>query len=124
MTTNRDRFPGVVFDGDSTIYPGVTIGRGSMVQQGVYIPPGVAIGQNVFLGPRCVFTNDKHPVSRKPGFSPLHTVVKDHAVIGANATVLPGVTIGVGAVVGAGAVVVKDVPDGITVVGNPARPII
>lgn len=43
------------------------------------------------------------------------------ASIGSNVTVLCGVTIGAGARVGAGAVVVKDVPPGATVAGNPAR---
>jgi len=37
------------------------------------------------------------------------------------ATILPGVTIGDHAVVGAGAVVLKDVPVGATVFGNPAK---
>lgn len=48
--------------------------------------------------------------------------VGDHAMIGTGATVLPRVRIGAGARVGAGAVVTRDVPAGVTVVGNPARP--
>lgn len=41
--------------------------------------------------------------------------------IGGGATIVPGVTIGDGAVIGAGSVVTRDVPDGATVAGNPAR---
>jgi sugar O-acyltransferase (sialic acid O-acetyltransferase NeuD family) len=43
------------------------------------------------------------------------------ATIGTNATILPRIKIGKGAFVGAGAVVTRDVPDGITVVGVPAK---
>lgn len=42
-------------------------------------------------------------------------------MIGARAIILGPITIGEGATIGAGAVVVKDVPAGATVVGNPAR---
>ena len=35
--------------------------------------------------------------------------------------VVPGVTIGKNAVIGAGSVVVKDIPDNVLAVGNPAR---
>jgi putative colanic acid biosynthesis acetyltransferase WcaB len=48
-------------------------------------------------------------------------VVGNDVLIGANAVVLGGVRIGDGARIGAGAVVTKDVPDGCTAVGNPAR---
>lgn len=51
----------------------------------------------------------------------MQTIVKNGASIGANATLLPGITVGENAMVGAGAVVIKDVPAGAIVVGNPAR---
>lgn len=49
--------------------------------------------------------------------------IGDRVKIGINACVKPCVTIGDGARVGAGAVVVKDVEPGLTVAGNPARPL-
>lgn len=57
-----------------------------------------------------------------------YVVIEDHAYIGAGAIIKDGtkkpIRIGKGAIVGMGAVVTKSVPDGVTVVGNPARPII
>lgn len=55
--------------------------------------------------------------------------IEDHAYIGAGAIIKQGtpkrpLIIGHGAVVGMGAVVTKDVAPGVTVVGNPARPLI
>jgi acetyltransferase-like isoleucine patch superfamily enzyme len=47
--------------------------------------------------------------------------VKKRATLFAGCTVLPGVVVGEEAVVAAGAVVTKDVPDGATVAGVPAR---
>lgn len=54
--------------------------------------------------------------------------IEDHAYIGAGAVIKQGLpnaplVIGQGAVVGMGAVVIKSVPPGQTVAGNPARPL-
>lgn len=48
--------------------------------------------------------------------------VGDNVRIGVNACVRPYIKIDEGARIGAGAVVIRDVPAGVTVVGNPARP--
>ena len=58
-----------------------------------------------------------------------NVLVEDHAYIGSGAIIKQGkpgnpLVIGRGAVVGMGAVVTKSIPPGVTVVGNPARPLI
>ncbi|PJG42960.1 acetyltransferase [Acinetobacter tandoii] len=54
--------------------------------------------------------------------------IEDHAYIGTGAIIKQGtperpIVIGRGAVVGMGAVVTKSVPAGVTVIGNPAKPL-
>lgn len=99
---------------------GVTMGHNCKIQAFAFIPDGVVLGENVFIGPHVCFTNDKHPKAHG-AWKQSKTVVKNGASIGANATVVCGITIGKNATVGAGSVVTRDVPDGATVVGNPAR---
>lgn len=99
----------------------VILGDDVTVKSGVYLWNGLRIGNGVFIGPNATFTNDRMPRSKE---YPEHfsiTRIEDGASIGANATILPGLTIGRRAMIGAGAVVTSDVPEGATVVGNPAR---
>lgn len=102
----------------------VVIGDRVTIKSGVQLWDGLSVGDDVFIGPNVTFTNDKYPKSGNINFNLLRTRIEAGASIGGGATLLPGVLIGAGATVGAGAVVLKDVPPGVTVVGNPGRRLI
>lgn len=111
------------------IQKGVTIGARCKIQSHTFICEGVTLEDEVFVGHNVNFLNDRNPAATNPDGSRKmdadwrleRTLVKRRAAVGTGAVILPGVTIGVEAVVGAGSVVTRDVPDGATVVGNPAR---
>lgn len=85
----------------------------------------VRIGDNVFIAPNVGIYTAGHPLDsrrRNQGLEyALPVTIGDDVWIGAGVNILPGVSIGKGSVIGAGAVVLKDVPDGVLVAGNPAR---
>jgi len=107
----------------------VTIGNKCKVQNYALIYGDCEIGSGVFIGPGAIITNDKYPhatnpdgtVQRDGQWERGHTVIMPNATIGAGAILIAGVVVGAGAMVGAGAVVTHDVPEGATIVGNPAR---
>lgn len=101
----------------------VRIGDNVTVKNGVSLYDGVTLENGVFVGPNVTFTNDKHPKSKQWPSEFARTVISEGASIGGGAVILPGVTVGKNAMVGAGAVVTKDVPEGMTVIGNPAKPL-
>jgi len=97
------------------------IGDRCRIQNNVSVYDGVTLEDDVFLGPSCVLTNVKNPRSAVPRKSAYgHTLIRNGATVGANATIVCGVTIGSFAMIGAGAVVTKDVPDYALMTGVPA----
>lgn len=101
----------------------VIIGNDVKIQNNVSVYEGVEIEDGVFCGPSCVFTNDLTPRARYPkGHENYkHTLIKEGASIGANATIICGNTVGRYAMIAAGAVVTKDIPDYALAVGVPAQ---
>jgi acetyltransferase-like isoleucine patch superfamily enzyme len=67
-----------------------------------------------------MFTNDTFDSELIEDWQMKETIVGDRVRIGSNSTILP-VKIGNNVIIGAGSVVTKDIPDNVTVYGNPAR---
>ena len=86
----------------------------------------IEIGENSTLAYGVTILTSANPNGPKNKLSELYPALKapviigDNVWVGANATILPDVTIGNMSVVAAGAIVVKDVPSGVLVAGNPA----
>lgn len=101
------------------------IGEGTVVMAGVSVNSGVRIGYHCIINTNASIDHDCYIadyVHISPNVALAGDVhVGEGAHIGIGACVIQGIRIGKWCTVGAGAVVIRDVPDGATVVGNPAR---
>jgi len=108
--------------------------RGNIIAAGVRITNNVQIGNFCIFNLNCTVGHDciiEDFVNIAPGANISGNVyLSEGCFIGTNASILQGesiekkLIIGRFSIVGAGAVVTKDVPDGLTVVGLPARPLL
>ena len=112
-------YAGVTLDSNVWIGHHTCVDRGAFedtfIGENTRVDNLVHVGHNVHIGKRCTIV-----AGTIFGGS---SSVGDDTFIGMNATIRDHIKIGNGVTVGMGAVVLKDVPDGLTVVGNPARAI-
>lgn len=109
----------------SIIASDVEIGEGSQIMAGAIIQTGTKIGDNVIINTRasvdhdCIIGSHAHVA---PGVTLSGGVeVGEGAHIGTGATVIQGVRIGRNTIIGAGSIVIKNMPEGVTAMGVPAK---
>jgi serine O-acetyltransferase len=101
------------------IHPGATIGRNFFIDHGFTVIGETAeIGDDVTIY-QCVTLGGTNPADGVPGKR--HPTIASGVIIGSGAQVLGPITVGPRARIGANSVVTKDVPEGATMVGIPAR---
>lgn len=109
ILTGADIDPGASISASAKIphTVGIVVGETSIIEANVVLMPHVVLGARDHL----MDLGRRHPK------------ICEGSYIGSGAVLIGNITIGKMAKVGANAVVTKDVPDGITVMGIPARPV-
>ena len=111
----------------SYVHPSVEIGDGSVIFAGAVIQPEVIIGKYVIINTSASVDHDckiEDFVHIAPGVHLAGGVsVGEGSLLGVGSSIIPYKRIGGWTIVGAGSVVINDIPDCVTVVGVPARPI-
>ena len=101
------------------IHPGATVGRNFFIDHGfVVIGETARIGDDVTIYQH-VTLGGTNPTAGQAGNR--HPTIGNNVIIGSGAQVLGPISVGDRARIGANAVVTKDVPEGATMVGIPAR---
>lgn len=123
--------PWTVTAANAVLLDDVVMGEGAVLSPFVTLTSNIRIGRQFhaniysYVAHDCIVGDF---VTFAPGVKCNGNVtIEDHAYIGTGAVIKQGspgkpLTIGRGAIVGMGAVVTRDVPPGVTVVGNPAKP--
>lgn len=109
----------------SVLGEGVELGKDVLIQSHNVITCNTIVEDHVYINVGCCIGHDCN-IGKYSVISPHANIMGkctlgEGVFIGCNATLRDGITIGKWSIVGMGSVVVKDVPAGVVVVGNPAR---
>ena len=116
---------GVLMHPSAYISPDAAVGEGTAICQDVHIGSQAKIGNNCYLSRNASVGHDavvgSHTRLGVNAFIGGHTVIGENAFIGEGALLRDRIQFGSFSVAALGAAVFEDVPDSVTVVGNPAR---
>jgi serine O-acetyltransferase len=101
------------------IHPAAKIGRRLVIDHGM----GIVIGETAVIGDDVLIYHGVTLGAKSGSTGKRHPNVGNNAVIGAQSSIIGNITLGESSKVGAGSVVTRDVANGVTVIGNPAREI-
>jgi acetyltransferase EpsM len=116
---------GHAFHPSSVISSSAALGTGTVAMPNSSINAGTVTGSHVIINTNasvdhdCVLGDYVH-ISPQAGIAG-NVEIGEGTHIGIGASVIQGIRIGCWCTIGAGAVIIDDVPDGVTVVGNPGR---
>ena len=99
------------------IHPGATIGKSFFIDHGM----GVVIGETTEIGDGCTIYQGVTLGGTGKDVGKRHPTLRDNVMVGAGAKVLGPVVIGSNTKIAAGAVVLREIPEGSTAVGIPAK---
>ncbi len=102
-----------------------TLDEGTVVMAGAIINPDVKVGKHCIINTNAVIEHDcvlEDFVHISPNASLAGGVtIGEGSHVGIGATIIQGVSVGKWVTIGAGTVILKDVPNFVTIVGNPGR---
>lgn len=127
----RDKVAAAGYGLESLVHPsafigtGTSLGTGSIIQYGSFVSCHVMVGDNVLVQALASIGHDSSigsdaVISSHVGISG-NCSVGEQTYIGVNVPIKENTAIGAHTIVGMGAVVLRDIPENVIAVGNPAR---
>jgi len=109
----------------SILSKSITIGTGTVIMGGALINSDSQIGSHVIINSMASVDHDckiEDFVHIAPGSVLCGGVqIGEGTLVGAGTVIIPNIQVGKNVTIGAGSVVINHVPDGVTIMGNPAK---